>query len=203
MRFSLFGNVARLSHTLGISHPTWCDFQRLKDQASAQQTAQHSGPFLPAGRGNRVRRHPPCDLSTVFSPVVHMQSWPDGTTSEQCDATFSGCLNRRLKFLPPAVTEQTAYQIDTKVSAHLKNLRAGKKLSRAWRSVSWPGGFLDPARAARLKSGPSIGLGQKELAGHLHPFLVGHVAGQVGHGHAAILSQSAQGSRHQPLQAGG
>jgi hypothetical protein len=62
-----------------------------------------------------------------------------------------------------------------------------------------------PGRGARgaAEAWPSIGLGQKELAGHLRPFLVGHMAGQVGHGHAAILGQSAQRSRHQPLQAGG
>jgi hypothetical protein len=64
----------------------------------------------------------------------------------------TSCVNWQLGFLRRAVAERDCL-MDTKVRTHLQNLRGEQKFSRSWRSVSWPGGFLDAARAARLKPG--------------------------------------------------
>ena len=94
--------------------------------------------------------------------------------------------------------------LDGYESAHTSAKSAGRTKVQprlAFRVLAW----RFPGRGARgaAEAWPSIGLCQKELASHLHPLLVGHVAGQVGHGHASILGQSTQRSRHHPLQAGG
>jgi len=66
-------------------------------------------------------------------------------------ATSSDCGNRRLGFLPRAVAEETAYQIESERTSAKSAGRTKVQPRLAFRS--WPGGFLDAARAARLKPG--------------------------------------------------